>query len=381
MSQSCSVKKCTRTSRWVCDCCQQNFCLQHLNEHNAFLTSQLNSLNDNIKVLRDRLKTLNIHTAIANSRRKLEEWRQDCCKKIDCLFEQKCQELDQLVEEKIRQQREELNRIYSKITELINAQETTRQDIDLFTLNIRQLETNMNNIEQTCFTINTHPLVIDDKFTLIKTTTERELDLLTLSPVYRTMRYPKESFVSLISNDRYLMMHQQPNLCLVDREMNIVKQKLWSYGPIWDMCWSSTLDKFIVLEKNNIYLVDENKMSGEWWLDIRRLDILGPIMRDRLDLAKNKSCDGVEPDNIDVYTQMNGGGFRITYRDQLTYNIWLAQEAHARDLSIGLKNDVDQVRDLVSYFDWAINEQCWEYNECNTLQPFITGNFLSMEIR
>ncbi|CAF3405095.1 unnamed protein product [Rotaria sp. Silwood1] len=261
MSQSCSVKKCTRTSRWVCDCCQQNFCLQHLNEHNAFLTSQLNSLNDNIKVLRDRLKTLNIHTAIANSRRKLEEWRQDCCKKIDCLFEQKCQELDQLVEEKIRQQREELNRIYSKITELINAQETTRQDIDLFTLNIRQLETNMNNIEQTCFTINTHPLVIDDKFTLIKTTTERELDLLTLSPVYRTMRYPKESFVSLISNDRYLMMHQQPNLCLVDREMNIVKQKLWSYGPIWDMCWSSTLDKFIVLEKNNIYLVDENKMS------------------------------------------------------------------------------------------------------------------------
>ncbi|CAF0949214.1 unnamed protein product [Rotaria sp. Silwood1] len=71
---------------------------------------------------------------------------------------------------------------------------------------------------------------------------------------------------------------------------------------------------------------------------------------------------------------MNGGGFRITYQDQLTYNIWLAQEAHARDLSIGLKNDVDQVRDLVSYFDWAINEQCWEYNECNTLQPFITAN-------
>ncbi|CAF0961920.1 unnamed protein product [Rotaria sordida] len=114
--------------------------------------------------------------------------------------------------------------------------------------------------------------------------------------------------------------------------------------------------------------------AGEWWLDIRRLDILGPIMRDRLDLAKNKSCDGVEPDNIDVYTQVNGGGFRITYQDQLTYNTWLAQEAHARDLSIGLKNDLDQVRDLVSHFDWAVNEQCWEYNECNTLQPFITAN-------
>lgn len=115
-------------------------------------------------------------------------------------------------------------------------------------------------------------------------------------------------------------------------------------------------------------------------MDIRRLDILGPIMTDRLDLARNKSCDGVEPDNIDVYSQVNSGGFKITYQDQLAYNTWLAQEAHIRGLSIGLKNDVDQVRDLVSHFDWAINEQCWEYNECNTLQPFIAGNFLLLYI-
>ncbi|CAF4841921.1 unnamed protein product, partial [Rotaria sp. Silwood1] len=147
MSQTCSIEKCMRTLRGFCDCCQQYLCLQHLNEHNASLVSQLNPLNDEINVLGDRLKTLNIHKAVADSRQKLDEWRQDCYKKIDCLFEQKCQELDQLVEEKIRQQREELNRIYSKITELVNAQETTRQDIDLLTLNIRQLETNMNNIE------------------------------------------------------------------------------------------------------------------------------------------------------------------------------------------------------------------------------------------
>ena len=116
-----------------------------------------------------------------------------------------------------------------------------------------------------------------------------------------------------------------------------------------------------------------NTRAGEWWLNIRRIDILGPIMAARMDLAKSKGCDGVEPDNIDVYTAPNGGGFKITYQQQITYNTWLAREAHARDLSIGLKNDVDQVGDLLAYFDFAVNESCFVYNECDTLLPFIRG--------
>ncbi|CAF2888343.1 unnamed protein product [Rotaria sp. Silwood2] len=105
MSKSCSMEKCTRASGWLCDCCQQSFCLQHLNEHNDLLTSQLNSLADEINALEDRLKTLNIHNTIDDSHEKLEQWRHDCHKKIDCLFEQKCQDFNQLVHEKIDQPR------------------------------------------------------------------------------------------------------------------------------------------------------------------------------------------------------------------------------------------------------------------------------------
>lgn len=93
----------------------------------------------------------------------------------------------------------------------------------------------------------------------------------------------------------------------------------------------------------------------------------------RMDLARNKSCDGIEPDNVDVYTQKDGGGFKITYDEQITYNTWIAQQAHARNLSVGLKNDLDQIHDLISHFDWALDEQCWEYDECDTLRPFIEG--------
>jgi len=38
-----------------------------------------------------------------------------------------------------------------------------------------------------------------------------------------------------------------------------------------------------------------------------------------------------------------------------------------------LKNDLAQVSALVPYFDWALNEQCNEYSECATLNPFVAA--------
>ncbi len=114
------------------------------------------------------------------------------------------------------------------------------------------------------------------------------------------------------------------------------------------------------------------KMEGweeERWLDIAHYESFADIMRARLDLAKEKGCDGVEPDNIDGYT--NETGFSLTPEDQTRYNRWLAREAHKRGLAIALKNDLDQVLQLVDDFDFALNEQCFEYDECEKLLPFI----------
>jgi len=108
---------------------------------------------------------------------------------------------------------------------------------------------------------------------------------------------------------------------------------------------------------------------GERWVDVRRLDLLGPILEARLDLAVSKGCTGVEPDNVDGY--QNDSGFPLSATDQIVFNTWLAQQAHRRGLSVGLKNDLDQILDLEPLFDWALNEQCYEYSECGLLQPFI----------
>ncbi len=121
-----------------------------------------------------------------------------------------------------------------------------------------------------------------------------------------------------------------------------------------------------------------NGWPGERWLDIRRLSVLAPIMRARFELCKHKGFDGVEADNVDGY--QNGSGFRLTASDQLKYNKWLAHTAHSLGLSIALKNDVGQIAQLEPYFDFELDEQCFEYSECSQLHPFVAAHKAVFEV-
>ena len=116
----------------------------------------------------------------------------------------------------------------------------------------------------------------------------------------------------------------------------------------------------------------DNGWPGEKWLDIRQIGVLAPIMTARMRMCVQKGFDALEPDNIDGYS--NSTGFPLTAQDQLNYNVWIANTAHSLGLSVGLKNDTDQTSQLVPYFDWALNEQCNEYSECDTENVFVRSN-------
>ncbi|CAF1986837.1 unnamed protein product [Rotaria magnacalcarata] len=259
-------------SRGLCHCCQQNLCLQHFSEYNKLSISHLNQFNNETNILDDRLKTLNIFKIIGNSRRKLEQWREDCYTKIDLFFEQKCQELDRFANEKVNQQRDELNRIQMKLTEFNNAQKTTHQDIDLLISKMSQIRSSIMDLEETCFKITTHPLILNDTFIDIKKTNEYDVNLSSLSHTYKAIHRPEGGFQSLACDGQHLLIHQHPNLCLFDRDANIVTQTVWSYGEIRDMCWSVTLGQFIVLGANSIFCINENTMSIQEVDTIRELD-------------------------------------------------------------------------------------------------------------
>lgn len=107
----------------------------------------------------------------------------------------------------------------------------------------------------------------------------------------------------------------------------------------------------------------------ERWLDIRRLRILRPIMAKRFDKCASKGFDAVEPDNEDGY--QNSTGFPLKYGQQLAYDRWVSNAVRRRGMVAGLKNDLGQVRAMLPYVDFEVNEQCFQYRECGALRPFV----------
>ncbi|ORX87277.1 hypothetical protein BCR32DRAFT_289400 [Anaeromyces robustus] len=120
---------------------------------------------------------------------------------------------------------------------------------------------------------------------------------------------------------------------------------------------------------------DKMEEWNENYIDITN-PYLKPIMSKRFDLAKEKGCDGIEPDNIDIYLSKKVKKWKIpiTVEDQLSYDLWLTTEAHQRGLSIGMKNDIENASKMATYFDFAINEECYDYDECSNYEPFINMN-------
>jgi len=107
---------------------------------------------------------------------------------------------------------------------------------------------------------------------------------------------------------------------------------------------------------------------GERWLNTKSTYVQN-IMKARLSLAASKGCDGVDPDNVDGYGNDNGLG--LTTADAVSYVKFLVNGAHASGLSIGLRNAAEIVPDVVDLMQWAVNEQCAEYDECDAFQDFI----------
>lgn len=130
--------------------------------------------------------------------------------------------------------------------------------------------------------------------------------------------------------------------------------------------WRPDKDSFPASVKGN----DMDGWPGEKWLDIRQRSVLLPIMQARVAKCDQAGFDSVEYDNVDAF-QNDNTGFPLTSADQLAYNKALADLAHSYGLSVGLKNDLDQVGTLVDWFDYAVNESCQTWSECAMLKPFL----------
>jgi endo-alpha-1,4-polygalactosaminidase (GH114 family) len=111
------------------------------------------------------------------------------------------------------------------------------------------------------------------------------------------------------------------------------------------------------------------RFPNEYWLNLKndrgQRDFVLQRVKARTEKCARAGFDGIEYDVVDAYAQgRRVTGWRITAHHQLAFNRALARIAHRKGLSVGLKNDLGQVPRLEPRFDFAINEQCFQYHEC-----------------
>ncbi|KAG8626063.1 hypothetical protein KVT40_006464 [Elsinoe batatas] len=108
--------------------------------------------------------------------------------------------------------------------------------------------------------------------------------------------------------------------------------------------------------------------EDEKWLQINSANVR-KIMNARIALAAQKGCDAIDPDNVDGYS--NDNGINLKKADAVNYINWMSNQATKRGMSIGLKNAGEIIKQVMPNVHFSVNEQCHEYDECQTFGAFI----------
>ncbi|KAK9319767.1 glycoside hydrolase superfamily [Lipomyces orientalis] len=127
--------------------------------------------------------------------------------------------------------------------------------------------------------------------------------------------------------------------------------------------WRPDADKFKDSDLGNTL----DGWPNEKWLKLNSSNVR-EIMLSRLDLAKGKGCDGVDPDNVDGYD--NDNGLDLTEDHSVDFVNFLAEATHALNMSLGLKNSGAIIPKVIGNMQWSVNEQCVQYNECSIYAAF-----------
>lgn len=116
----------------------------------------------------------------------------------------------------------------------------------------------------------------------------------------------------------------------------------------------------------------------ERWLDIRRRDDLRPVMEKRIATCADKGFDAIDPDNMNGYE--NDSGFPLTPRDAAAYLHMVAQTAHSHGLSVGLKNASELIALAPDAMDFAVVEECLQFDECHRYAPLASRGLAVVDL-
>jgi hypothetical protein len=127
--------------------------------------------------------------------------------------------------------------------------------------------------------------------------------------------------------------------------------------------WQKNHPDLVLRDKDKRPVIDKD--WNEALLDTSTADKrtrLATVVGAWVDGCAKSGFQAVEPDNLDSYERSGG---RLTKAHNAAFAKLLATRAHTAGLAIGQKNTVDMLPDRTKIgFDFAVAEECGEYNEC-----------------
>ncbi|CAF3951529.1 unnamed protein product, partial [Rotaria magnacalcarata] len=216
----------------------------HFDEHKNRLDPEVTVLVDKIATLTNRISSSDLPFIVA-----LEQWRVESQQTLDSYYHEKRRNF-------LNSRLEEFNRLRTSIKELIRMTAATQENITTMKTSINSIEKELTQVQ-----FNFRPLLIDDNL-IIRCTQ----DLLPFPPSRREIELTDCSYAVLASNKQHLLVHREPALCLLDRQLTIVKETQWPLDDISDICWSSILNRFIVVNCKYVFILDEKTMVLELFL-------------------------------------------------------------------------------------------------------------------
>jgi hypothetical protein len=108
------------------------------------------------------------------------------------------------------------------------------------------------------------------------------------------------------------------------------------------------------------------------WLDIRRWDVIRPVLSARLDLCRAKGFQAVDAD--ETYGYANPTGFDLTGADQIAFDRRVADLAHSYGLAAAVRALPEMAEQVEPFADFAVVDGCFTSPACANFFAYIDAD-------
>ena len=184
--------------------------------------------------------------------------------------------------------------------------------------------------------------------------------------------YTPLSSVAIVDRDR--------SVAPVSGKYNICYVNAFQTQPGEASFWTGSHSDLLLKNKNGSYVIDPD-WPDEYILDTStaaKRTAIATIVNGWIDGCASAGYQAIEPDNLDSWTRSKN---LLTQANNVAMATLLAKEAHLKGLAIAQKNtsDLGSSGKTSVGFDFAIAEECQEYEECGSYTDVFGKNVIEIE--